>query len=201
MLLSIENYPNYKVDTDMWQIYSLNTMKHLKPRSNKKGYLIVSLSRWNKHRNFSLHKLIFEAVYGKVPQGCQIHHIDFDKTNNSPSNLALIKPSEHLSLHKTGNVPTEETRKKMSASAKKREHIITPETRAKMAAGHKGKKHKPSVHLPQRKPVIMLDKNNCIVKQYPYVNAVAEDGFKPSNVSQCCQGTRKTHHGFHFQYI
>ena len=200
MLLDIENFPNYKVDTNNWQIYSLNTMKHLKPSISKKGYLVLSLSNNSIKRRLQLHRLIYEAVYGKIPNGYQIHHIDHDKTNNNPSNLMLIESSAHLSLHKKGFVYTEESRRKMSISAKKLNRIITPELRAKMIAGHIGKKHKPSVHLPQRKPILMIDKNNCVVKEYPYVNATAADGFKPSNVSQCCQGTRKTHHGFYFQY-
>ena len=200
MLLDIENFPNYKVDTNNWLIYSLNILKHLKLQINKKGYYTVTLCHNGKSHSFPLHIIIYKTVYGKIPKGYQIHHIDYDKTNNNPSNLMLIDPSKHLSLHKTGNVPSEKTRQKMSISAKKRNCIITPEMRAKMVAGHIGKKHKPSVHLTQRKPILMIDKNNQIIKEYPYVNATAVDGFKPSNVSQCCQGTRKTHHGFIFQY-
>ena len=46
-----------------------------------------------------LHRLIYEEVYGSIPKGYAIHHIDGDKTNNNPGNLMLLSKSNHHSLH------------------------------------------------------------------------------------------------------
>lgn len=40
-----------------------------------------------------------ESVYGKIPDGMQIHHIDYDKTNNAIENLQCVSPLEHNRLH------------------------------------------------------------------------------------------------------
>ena len=46
-----------------------------------------------------LHRLIYEEVYGSIPEGFCIHHLDNDKTNNNPSNLILMSKSNHHKLH------------------------------------------------------------------------------------------------------
>jgi len=45
------------------------------------------------------HSIVWETNYGKIPFGMQIHHKDFDKTNNHISNLQLVTPFEHKRLH------------------------------------------------------------------------------------------------------
>ena len=49
-----------------------------------------------------LHRLIYEEVYGSIPKGYAIHHIDGDKTNNNPGNLMLLSKSNHHKLHMNG---------------------------------------------------------------------------------------------------
>lgn len=45
------------------------------------------------------HCLVWEEHFGKIPEGMQIHHKDFDKTNNDISNLQLVTPMEHKRIH------------------------------------------------------------------------------------------------------
>lgn len=45
------------------------------------------------------HCIVWEEHYGEIPIGMQIHHKDFDKTNNSIENLQLVTPTEHKRLH------------------------------------------------------------------------------------------------------
>jgi hypothetical protein len=45
------------------------------------------------------HHLIWETLNGKIPDGYQIHHIDFDPKNNDIENLALVTVSEHQKIH------------------------------------------------------------------------------------------------------
>ena len=62
----------------------------------KKGYL---RHRTDGKRVRMEHCLVWEEHYGKIPEGMQIHHIDFNKTNNDISNLQLVTSVEHKRLH------------------------------------------------------------------------------------------------------
>lgn len=54
------------------------------------------------HKGKLLHRLIYEEVYGPIPKGYAIHHIDGDKTNNNPGNLMILTKSNHHRLHTSG---------------------------------------------------------------------------------------------------
>ncbi len=57
---------------------------------------------WPKERYFSrggsrLHRDVWVAAFGPIPDGCHIHHRDGDSANNRLSNLECIASGEHLS--------------------------------------------------------------------------------------------------------
>jgi len=60
-----------------------------------------------------LHRISYESFYGvKIPFNYSIHHKDFNKKNNIPSNLTCIDNKDHLPLHtdyfvKQGKINTE----------------------------------------------------------------------------------------------
>ncbi|MEZ5993611.1 MAG: HNH endonuclease [Planctomycetota bacterium] len=89
--------------------------KVLKPSNGPHGYLTVSLKvapteqerlqamragreLKPRHQTFLVHKLVVEAFRGPVPDGCEVHHVDGDKTNNSLSNLAIVDRDTHINL-------------------------------------------------------------------------------------------------------
>jgi len=46
------------------------------------------------------YRKIWELANNKnIPDGCEIHHIDGDKSNNDPSNLKCVTVEEHLQIH------------------------------------------------------------------------------------------------------
>ena len=45
----------------------------------------------------------YRKYYGKIPKGCDIHHRDRNKLNNSPDNLIALTRSEHLQEHSRKN--------------------------------------------------------------------------------------------------
>ena len=45
------------------------------------------------------HRLVWEAHYGPLPDGMQIHHKDGDKTNNAIENLMAVTPKDHRRYH------------------------------------------------------------------------------------------------------
>jgi hypothetical protein len=50
------------------------------------------------------HQLVVAETEGltRIPEGLQIHHIDGDGLNNSPSNLMMVTPAEHRRIHANG---------------------------------------------------------------------------------------------------
>lgn len=62
-------------------------------RDKRTGYYL------NAKTHKRLHVYVWEYYNGKVPKGCHIHHVDFDKRNNEISNLKLIEKKEHAKLH------------------------------------------------------------------------------------------------------
>ena len=58
-----------------------------------KGHAYVRLS--NGAGLHYLHRVVYEAAHGAIPDGMQINHIDGDKTNNALSNLELVTQAEN----------------------------------------------------------------------------------------------------------
>ena len=89
------------------------TVKRIKTKfggvyENNKGYYRLS-------DNTLLHRYVWETFYGqKIPEGCVIHHRDFNPKNNAISNLQLMTIAEHNKLHHKGKVIDEETREYLS---------------------------------------------------------------------------------------
>lgn len=71
-------------------------------RDDHTGYYLNSTTRTR------LHRAVYEAVHGKIPDGAHIHHKDGNKGNNMPENLALLDGIEHIRLH--GEMLTDEQR-------------------------------------------------------------------------------------------
>lgn len=62
-------------------------------RDDSTGYYLNSTIRKR------MHIYVWEFYNGKVPKGFEIHHKDFDRSNNDISNLQLLSKSEHRKLH------------------------------------------------------------------------------------------------------
>lgn len=62
-------------------------------RDEKTGYYLNSTTRKR------LHRCVYEAVHGGIPQGWQVHHIDHNKSNNEPDNLELLTAKQHSQRH------------------------------------------------------------------------------------------------------
>ncbi|MFQ6011711.1 MAG: HNH endonuclease [Nitrososphaerales archaeon] len=68
----------------------LNT--HTDPRD---GYWRAFLRKDGKTTTIAIHRLVYEAFTGPIPQGHHIDHIDGNKSNNTPSNLRALSRSDH----------------------------------------------------------------------------------------------------------
>jgi hypothetical protein len=45
------------------------------------------------------YRKIFKCYYGCYPEGCEIHHLDHDRTNNNISNLVCLTSDLHKEYH------------------------------------------------------------------------------------------------------
>lgn len=63
---------------------------------NRFGYPMVSLRKDGIKKAYSVHRLVYEAFVGPIPDGMQVNHINEVKTDNRVSNLNLMTPKENV---------------------------------------------------------------------------------------------------------
>ena len=94
--MKLKNYSNYEFFPESGKIYSLITNKFVGKGKSFKGYNTVILyDDEGNHKQFYVHRLIWEVVNGEIPKGLTINHLDEDKQNNSISNLSLCTYAEN----------------------------------------------------------------------------------------------------------
>ena len=69
--------------------------KMMKPAMDRGGYLQVQLYKEGKRKWFKVHRLVYSAFCGEIPNELQVNHIDEDKTNNKLENLNLMTPKQN----------------------------------------------------------------------------------------------------------
>ena len=67
----------------------------MKIHINKNGYFRVVLHKNGIEKNYSVHRLVYEAFVGEIPDGMQVNHINEIKTDNRVVNLNLMTPKEN----------------------------------------------------------------------------------------------------------
>lgn len=160
------------------------------------GYQIVKNHQIN--RTSSVHRSVYELFVGDIPDGMQIDHIDDNRANNNVYNLRVVTPLEN-----TRKVFAEGHNKNVAGKnnpmyGRKQ----TKESRAKMSATRTGMKlsesHRRNIGCAQEKPVLCVEENKSFRSAK---EAARHYGAYGNNISQCCNGIRKTCHGFHWKFI
>lgn len=93
-LYQVSNLGNVKSLKYMRTNIPHNLKKHLTP----KGYYQVCLQTGSWHKYPLVHRLVYEAFVGKIPEGMQVNHINETKTDNRPENLNLMTPKENVNF-------------------------------------------------------------------------------------------------------
>ena len=94
--MKLEGYNDYEIYPETGQVFSYKRNKYIGAKG-KNGYYRVTLTSdegvvWRTY----IHRVIWFAVNGDIPDGMQVNHIDEDKNNNSISNLNLMTPKENI---------------------------------------------------------------------------------------------------------
>lgn len=89
-------FPQYRVSS-FGRVYSKRRERLLKPNNANNGYQMVALfGDQNKRKYCLLHRVVYEAFYGAIPNGLYVNHKDEDKHNNHLDNLELVTFSENV---------------------------------------------------------------------------------------------------------
>lgn len=73
--------------------------RDLKPEINKKGYLIVRLSKNGIAKTRKVHRLVAETFLSNIDNLPEIHHKNHDRKDNRIQNLKWVSKDEQLDEH------------------------------------------------------------------------------------------------------
>ena len=167
----IPNYEGLYQASNLGRVKSLERSyrrkeKILKPGINQYGYYQVALCKQSIVKRYLVHRLVWEAFNGTIPENMQVNHINEIKTDNRLENLNLMTAKENSNW---GSRNERMTKKLIN-----------------------GKKSK---------PVLQFTLDGIFVKEYPSAHQVERElGFYQGNIVNCCNGKRKTAHGFKWKY-
>lgn len=190
----------------LYQVSNLGNVKSLKFGKEKilkggyvKEYHVLYLYKDGKRKQFKVHRLVAHMFLSDTYfENAQVNHIDENHSNNCVLNLEWCDckyninygtRNERTSEKEKGKQLSEETKQKMSNSAKER---------LKNKENHPmyGKNHPNSIKVAQ------YDKNMNLIKIW---NSILEAGkilnIPTGNISNCINGKRKSCGGFIWKVI
>lgn len=91
---NIKGYPGYYISKRGTLFTSLKRVGVKGKGHGRKGTTTVISNTWRKR--FYIHRLVYEAWIGNIPNGYDIDHINGIKTDNRVSNLRIVSRSENL---------------------------------------------------------------------------------------------------------
>lgn len=96
ILNQLEKKTTYKYeDGFLWKKKRDGTFRKM-GTPERDGYQKVSFAYEKKLVHMMAHRIIYSHVFGRIPAGLEINHIDGDKTNNLPSNLEAVTHDENM---------------------------------------------------------------------------------------------------------
>ena len=158
----IPNYEGLYQASNLGRVKSLERSyrrkeKILKPQITSIGYYQVGLWKQSIVKRYLVHRLVWEAFNGTIPENMQVNHINEIKADNRLENLNLMTAKENCNW------------------------------------GTRNEKIS--------KPVLQFTLDGIFVKEYPSAHQVERElGFYQGNIVNCCNGKRKTAHGFKWKY-
>lgn len=171
-----EPYEGYKV-SNLGRMMSLNYRNTGKPDlmtpvDNGDGYFVVHLRKNGEDKTCKVHRLVAETFLENPENKPEVNHKDENKTNN------------FVFLNEDGTVNKEKSNLEWKTHKDNINHGTRNERVSKALS----------------KPVLQLSLSGDLIREWPSIAECGRNGFSLSAVCKCCQGKRKTHKGFSFQY-
>ena len=94
--MKLEGYSDYEIYPETGQVWSYKRNRFIKRKKGNGYYGCTLIDDNGVIKEWLLHRLIWVAVNGDIPEGMQVNHIDENKHNNSISNLNLLTNKENL---------------------------------------------------------------------------------------------------------
>lgn len=209
--------------SDQGSVRSLNyhqtgKRRELKGRKVSVGYEQVILCRDGVQKNKLVHRLVYEAFNGTIPEGLQIDHINGVKNDNRLVNLRCVTPRENIKNPVTRKRYLE-ANKRLCQDPKWREAVREANKRkaqdAKWVEAHRKamkrlskdqkwqEAHRERMRKAHIKPVLQIDKDSgAVIREWECMRDIERElGIRHSSVSACCNGKQNTAGGFKWQYV
>lgn len=179
----IKGYEGLYQISDHGNVKNLRTNKLMKPELLKKGYLRVGLSLNGDRKRFLIHVLVASNFISEKPSNnSEVNHKDLNKKNNKVDNLEWTTPSENVN-HAIINIDgrKERLQKNMSLIGRKYSYIGVEAS---------------------KKPVQQINKDTGeIIAEFESAReASKKTNSNYKNISQVCNGEKKTHNGYIWKF-
>ena len=155
--------------------------KIMRPRTGNRYYMIA-LWKNGIRKDYLLHRIVAETFIPNPENKPFINHKDENCFNNSINNLMWCTHKENMNNPQT-LLKIVEARKGKTQSKETIEKIKLANTNGKCS-----------------KPVLAL-KNGEICVFFHSTSEAGRNGYCIGNISSCCNGIRKTHKGYQWQYV
>lgn len=155
-----------------------------KPRV-KNGYYQVNLSKENKVKWISVHRLVALAFIPNPDNLPCINHRDENRLNNSIENL------EWCSYAYNANYGT--ARQRQIESMKRNDPL---NIRAQKSLETRARNKMPNA----RRKVVQMDSSGCVMRVFNSIADAGRQGYDRASITYCCQGKRKTTGGYKWKY-
>lgn len=168
---TIKGFENYKV-SNTGKVYSLDKSKVMKPWVINSGYYCIGLSNREISKRKLVHRLVALTFIENPLNKEQVNHIDGNKLNNNVDNLEWTTASENVNHNKVlGRLDTHTARAELNKV--------------------------------QTKAVNQLDiETGKVIATYNTIReASKETGSQDGKITMVCQGKRKTHNGYSWEYV
>lgn len=158
------------------------TWRELKPRKTPDGYIQFASCLNGKVKNIYVHRAVYQAFCGDIPEGKEINHINCKRDDNRLSNLEVVTPSQNSNHPPTRGHKREAQTKRWSDPAQREK----AREKAREAMRYK------------MRPV--SDLSTGVVYEST-MEAARQLGLNSGSISACCRG-RVSHTGGHaFAYV
>ena len=107
LVQKIKGFSQYEIDmSDFFdvKVFSLNyhstgRRQQLRPGNHNDHLMFNLVNDEGKQIIIHLYQLVWRQFYGEIPKGYDVHHVNFNPSDNRPENLVLLSHSEHIKLH------------------------------------------------------------------------------------------------------